>query len=114
VSAYEKGLAEETAVHSMFDGEAHMDSDIRQLLEQQQAEIREIRARLDALIDPILIIQFLLVMHSTDGEELEEFEPKELLELVQNKQKTAREKMELLLAARRKTPPSQIPPSAHN
>ena len=91
-----------------------MDPDIRQLLEQQQVEIREIRTRVDALIDPILIIQSLLVMHSTDAEELQAFDGKELLELVQSKQKTIREKLELLQAAKRKTQPPRPPPAAQN
>jgi hypothetical protein len=88
--------------------------DIHKLLEQQNVILRGLQVRLDFIQDHVLMLETLFVFHAADPEGFEDESPEEWLKLMQDTQKTTRQKMDLIAAMRRRNPPPPMPPASQN
>jgi hypothetical protein len=79
-----------------------------------QKEFRDLRARVDFLAESFMALQAVLVVHLTNPEAFELFDPKELMKVLEDKQKSAHQKMEILTAMRERKQPPQNPPHLSN
>lgn len=90
------------------------DATIHKLIEQQNELLRGLQVRLDFIQDHLLMLSALTVFHAAEPEGFEELSPEEWLKLMQDTQKTTRQKIELIAGLRQRRQPPQTPPESRN
>jgi hypothetical protein len=87
-------------------------ANIQKLLEQQNAVLSGLQTRVDFMADTLMVLESLMIVQATEPDGLQVFEAEELFRLLHDKQKTVRQKLDLIDAAlKRRTHPPFPPPS---